>query len=124
MAYNRASKTLTIKRNTAINTSVAFLLMVAGALITATITFQNLRNQVYVNLQSINDLKASSSELQTDNIDAKVEFSKIQEQLKSIDANILEVKAQLAKQEVIMPIARKVINKVREKPKLPYEPRG
>lgn len=97
MAYNRASKTLTIKRNTAINTSVAFLLMVAGALITATITFQNLRNQVYVNLQSINDLKASSSELQTDNIDAKVEFSKIQEQLKSIDANILEVKAQLAK---------------------------
>lgn len=95
MKYNKTTKTLTITRSTMVNISVALLIFLGGALITATIQVQNLRNQVDNNTGSIGKLQERIGGLESDSVTTKVQLSDIQAQLRGIDANLLEIKQRL-----------------------------
>lgn len=95
MKYNKTTKTLTITRSTMVNISVALLIFLGGALITATIQVQNVRNQVDNNAGSIGKLQERIGGLESDSVTTKVQLSDIQAQLRGIDANLLEIKQRL-----------------------------
>lgn len=95
MHVDKQQKTVTIKQNTAINISLAFLLVIAGALMTATTAFVEMKNRVHTNERSIQALSDKTNRLDTETINARVEFSKIQTQLLNIETNIIEIKERL-----------------------------
>ncbi len=95
MEINRTNKTITISQNTGVTFSVAFLIMVAGALVTGTTWVAGMDNRTRsieehttTNTQDIGRLKSESTTNQ-------VKFTEIQTQLKSIDATLVEIKERL-----------------------------
>ena len=95
MNYDKDKKQITVSRNTGVTVSLTLLIMFSGALVTATINYNNLGNGVQRNTDAIKKLEMDNSQLSADNVQAKVEFSKIQVQLKSIETNLLEIKERL-----------------------------
>jgi hypothetical protein len=95
--YNKDEKTLTLSRNTFLNISVGILIMLGGALVTATISFQNLRNQVSQNTITAQKNNDNILRLQTDGTSAKIELTKIQTQLSSIESTLIELKEGLTR---------------------------
>ena len=85
-------KTITIKQNTAINVSVAIVIMFAGALITATTMFVELRGQVAVNKSGVEQMNVDISNLKAENTIVKVELAKVQSQLTSIESHLIDLK--------------------------------
>lgn len=77
-----------LSQKTYITLSLSLVIMIGGALITATTWFVTLQNQVTMNASDITDLKA-------DNITAKVQLAEIKSQLSNIDSNILDIKQRL-----------------------------
>lgn len=94
MTVNK-DKSITLTKNTVITTSAAFLIMVGGALITATSWLLSVKTKAEANSSVIEELKTKSDRLEQENVNAKVEFSKIQTQLKNIEVNVLEIKERL-----------------------------
>lgn len=93
--YDKEQKTFTITQSTGITFSLALLLMLAGAVISATTwvtttqaRIDNLGLSVKENRENITNLTKKSN-------DSDVKFVEIQTQLKSIDSNLLEIKAKL-----------------------------
>lgn len=93
--YDKEQKTFTITQSTGITFSLALLLMLAGAVISATTwvtttqaRIDNLALSVKENRENITNLTKKSN-------DSDVKFVEIQTQLKSIDSNLLEIKAKL-----------------------------
>lgn len=97
MTRDSENKTITITQKTGVTFSIAILIMVGGALITATITFQNLRNQVTENTTRIATNEHRLTVVESDGTSSKVQFAQIQEQLKGIDARLAEIQANQAK---------------------------
>lgn len=85
-------KTITIKQNTAISFSVAMILMIAGALISATTIFVELRNQVTVNKIDNQNQAADINVLKNENTLVKVELAKVQSQLTAIESHLIDIK--------------------------------
>lgn len=77
-----------LSQKTYITLSLSLVIMIGGALITATSWFVTLQNQVTLNASDITDLKA-------DNITSKVQLAEIKSQLTNIDSNILDIKQRL-----------------------------
>jgi len=77
-----------LSQKTYITLSLSLVIMIGGALITATTWFVTLQNQVTMSTSDIADLKA-------DNITAKVQLAEIKSQLSNIDSNILDIKQRL-----------------------------
>lgn len=83
---------ITLTKNTYITLSLSLVIMIGGALVTATSWFVTLQNQVTMNSSDITDLK-------TDNVTAKVQLAEIKSQLSSIDSNILDIKQRLISEQ-------------------------
>lgn len=77
-----------LSQKTYITLSLSLVIMIGGALITATSWFVTLQNQVTLNASDITDLKA-------DNITSKVQLAEIKSQLTNIDSNIQDIKQRL-----------------------------
>ncbi len=77
-----------LSQKTYITLSLSLVIMIGGALITATTWFVTLQNQVTMNTSDIANLKA-------DNITAKVQLAEIKSQLSNIDSNIQDIKERL-----------------------------
>jgi cell division protein FtsL len=88
----------TIGRKTVITFSASFLLMLAGALVTATVTFNDMRNQIHQNQIAIHENKTRLAEVEQATNEAKVSFGQIQTELKNINLTMLEIKAQLQRE--------------------------
>lgn len=97
---NQKDQSFIIGRKTAITFSATFALMMAGALWTGAVTFQDMQNRIDQNAASVVENKARIVKVEGESVKAQVQFGEIQIQLKSIDANILEIKQQLLKQGV------------------------
>jgi len=69
--------------------------MFGGALVTVTTTYNQMQSRISENARQIVQLNAQISTLSNDSINAKVQLSDIQAQLKNIDTNILDVKQRL-----------------------------
>lgn len=95
MNYDKEKSTITISKNTGITVSAMMLIMIGGALVTATINYNDLRNSTKLNTSDIRKLQEENDKLEADNVTSKVEFSKIQTQLKSIDTSLVEIKSRL-----------------------------
>lgn len=95
MNYDKQAKTITVSRRTGITLSISLLITLAFALVSGAVWVEDLANRVQQNSIAIESVNQDYQQLQSDNISAKVQFSQIQEQLKSIDANILDIKARL-----------------------------
>lgn len=88
----------TIGRKTVITFSASFLLMLAGALVTATMTFNDMRNQIHQNELVIQENKTRLTKVEQATNEAKVSFGEIQTELKNINLTMLEIKAQLQRE--------------------------
>ena len=88
----------TIGRKTVITFSASFLLMLAGALVTATVTFNDMRNQIHQNQLVIQENKTRLAKVEQATNEAKVSFGEIQTELKNINLTMLEIKAQLQRE--------------------------
>ena len=95
MNIDRENKTVTIRQNTAINISLVLALTLASMLISAAVTFADLRNQVKLNETNVTELKNRTTKLEIEGTNTKVEFSKIQTQLLNIETNLIEIKEKL-----------------------------
>lgn len=92
MTRDTENKTITLKQNTAINVSVALLIMFSGALITATLAFADLQNKVLAHAKEIPEIKEDIVTVKAENIILKVELTKVQTQLTSIEGHLLDIK--------------------------------
>lgn len=92
MEINREKKTITVNQNTGITISVTLLIMFAGAIYTLATTFTDLRGRINQAEQNIITTRTDITNLQSDNVSSKVEFSKIQTQLSNIETTLLEIK--------------------------------
>lgn len=85
-------KTITIKQNTAINVSVAVIVMFAGALVTATTMFVELRGQVNLHTIQIKEAEARIANQEAESNLVKVEMAKVQTQLTAIESHLIDIK--------------------------------
>lgn len=95
MVHDKQNKTVTLTQNTAIGVSLGFLIVLGTMLMTVTTAFVDVKNQVGQNKLDIAQLQEDTNKLEIETINAKVEFSKIQAQLTSIETNIIEIKERL-----------------------------
>lgn len=95
MEINRTAKTLTISQNTGITFSVAFLIMLAGALITGTTWISSMQSRTEALEKSSIESKADIAKLKNESTQTQIKFTEIQTQLKSIDTTLLEIKEKL-----------------------------
>ena len=86
---------LTITKNTGITFSVAFLVGVGSFIWTSSQQVSEVRTQIEQNVQQIEDLKDSVSELETEGVTTQLKLTEIQTQLRGIDATLLEIKQKL-----------------------------
>lgn len=91
----RLEKGITISTNSAITVSLALVLMFAGAVWTGAITVSSWDNRVSALEKQDVEQDKKIIELSSDNVNAKVQLSEIQTQLKNIDTNILDIKQRL-----------------------------
>ena len=92
MEINRAEKTIKITQNTGIAFSVSFLLLLAGALATATMWVANMQNRVEAISSSVKESRSDIDQLKSESTITQIKFTEIQTQLKSIDATLVEIK--------------------------------
>lgn len=92
MKLDHETKTITISQNTGITFSVAFLLMVAGALISGAVWVANTQSHIDEVTRQVEVTRQDVEQLKSDTNDAKVKYAEIQTQLKSIDATLIEIK--------------------------------
>lgn len=94
MNYNHEEKTLTISQNTGITFSVAFFLMVAGAIVTGAVWVNTTQTRIDNAVASIKENRADINTLKTSDTSNQIKFTEIQTQLKGIGVTQEELKAQ------------------------------
>lgn len=95
MEINKTSKTITISQNTGITMSLAFMIMIAGALITGVSWINTTQNRIDNLTISVQGQRVEINQLKTDSTNSQIKFTEIQTQLKSIDTTLLEIKDKL-----------------------------
>ena len=94
MNYNHEEKTLTISQNTGITFSVAFLLMIASALVACTLWVNTIQSRVDSSVLSIKENREEINKLKTSDTSNQIKFTEIQTELKGIGATQEELKIQ------------------------------
>lgn len=94
MNYNHEDKTLTISQNTGITFSVAFFLMVAGAIVTGAVWVNTTQTRIDNAVASIKENRADINILKTSDTSNQIKFTEIQTQLKGIGVTQEELKTQ------------------------------
>lgn len=94
MTYNKEEKTLTISQNTGITFSVAFFLMVAGAISTGAVWVNNTQSRLDGAVASIKENREEITKLKTSDTSNQIKFTEIQTQLKGIGVTQEELKSQ------------------------------
>lgn len=95
MQYDKENRQITVSQNTGVTLSVALIIMFAGAIMTATTTFNRIDTRGKQNAETTTDLRERVTKLEAESNESQVKFTEIQTQLKSIDANLLEIKEKL-----------------------------
>lgn len=94
MNYSHEDKTLTISQNTGITFSVAFFLMVAGAIATGAVWVNATQTRVDNAIASIKENRAKIDRLEASDTSNQIKFTEIQTQLKGIGVTQEELKIQ------------------------------
>lgn len=92
MEINRTDKTLTISQNTGITFSVAFFLMIAGALISGASWVTTTQARIENTIASVKDNRAEINALKAQSNEQQIQLTEINAKTSSIDANVLELK--------------------------------
>lgn len=93
--YDKEQKTFTITQSTGITFSLALLLMLASAVVSATTWVTTTQGRIDNLALSVKENRENITNLTKKANDSDVKFVEIQTQLKSIDANLLEIKDKL-----------------------------
>lgn len=95
MKIDKELKTITISQNTGITFSLALLIMLGGALITATTWVSNTASQVHALEAKSNTQQSDIDALKAESVTTQVKLTEIQTQLKGIDVSLVEIKESL-----------------------------
>lgn len=92
MKYDKETKTITLSQNTGVTISLMFLILIGGAIASAS-TWVSMVNSKVDFLEKVTGDNASNiMGLQADSNASKVKYAEIQTQLKSIDTTLIEIK--------------------------------
>lgn len=94
---NQGNKTVVFSQNTAVTISVSFILAIVTFVVYVVNGVDTMSSRVSMLERSDATHTQQITLLQTDNVTAKVQLSEIQAELKSIDANILDIKQSMLK---------------------------
>lgn len=94
MTFDKDKGTLTISQNTGITFSIAFLLMIAGALITAAAWVTTTQSRIDSTIASVKENRADINTLKASDTSNQIKFTEIQTQLKGIGVTQEELKSQ------------------------------
>lgn len=92
MTIDKTTRTLTVSQNTGIAFSVGFLLMLAGALVSATIWVNSTQNRLDTLAENDRNQRVEIDQLKTDSTALQLGITEIKTQLRSIDTTLLEIK--------------------------------
>lgn len=94
---NQGNKTVVFSQNTAVTISVSFILAIITFVVYVVNGVDTMTSRVTTLERNDSTQSQQITLLQTDNVTAKVQLSEIQAELKSIDANILDIKQSIQK---------------------------
>lgn len=86
--YDKEQKTFTITQSTGVTFSLALLLMIGGAVVSATTWVTTTQSRMDNVIASVKENRKNITDLIKRSNDSDVKFVEIQTQLKSIDVNI------------------------------------
>lgn len=86
--YDKEQKTFTITQSTGVTFSLALLLMIGGAVVSATTWVTTTQSRMDNVIASVKENRENITDLIKRSNDSDVKFVEIQTQLKSIDVNI------------------------------------
>lgn len=94
---NQGNKTVVFSQNTAVTISVSLALAAVSFIVYIVNGVDTMANRIATVERNDSTQSQQITLLQTDNVAAKVQLSEIQAELKSIDANILDIKQAIQK---------------------------